>query len=1630
MITVSQSTSVVLITSLNSPNTVVLLSSISYPGHIVTIRDTTGSNIITTQPIIVSTMSGLKYYDGTSSFIINQPYGSITLSSKNSSTWQLLNSFGYLNSLPSNTYITTLTSGTAYLQQTSTISQYTSSLSVDILNVTKNLILLKEYSIGGNITFQNVFTALSSLSVVQNMYISSSFIVGGSALFTSPVFVSTNLILLNTVSSLNDCIIQNNLYASTASILNTKLASNISVQTLNVNSLNIAGYLQIIGNTSAGSLNISTANIDGSLTVFNSLSLANNLNTSSLNVLGNITTNQLNITKSTIITNDISVIGKSIFNSIISSFGTVNVASTLTTYSSLNIKGDLNVFLGLSTQGSISILGNMYNSSMTVLNGGISVFDSIYTTGSNSYLQNINIASNLQVNSNLYASSIVLQSGTKFSTQGYLQLTNSLYINTNLSTSGSLNVGNNIISISSFFIQDAVSSSRLITDGSVFVGSTLYVSSLLTTGTLYAPISSYMSTLVLSNTLTAWNSVVPIIITTSISSIGYGVYVNKIGTLQPHTQDLFVNSYAITTSSLQSQSTLYSGSLITSSIQINALSSFNMSSTSLFINQSNTIFNVTSLFRQNVSSLAMIASTITASSFIALYLSGDGSLLTNLTQLGSNFTIDTVNTNTINVNCNAFVEKTNTTNLLYINTTHIISTNKLYSTQNLFLAVGQDVSPFGNIKQSVDGLTWANQQYSPFLYSVYGVSGNNNLTTPYYVAVGADDSSLKTIQWSITGSNWNPITSGGFTYTHNSNFNFISYPFGYKVANDSNGHWIALGTDMGYTSTTLLYSSDNSINTWVKADGGFSIGVNPIFDLYADLLWDNTRFYAIGTNTLANYILKQSDNYGISWTNTVLPSQSSITAIGYGNYLGTQRTVAIAGYDLLYNAGGTWTKSAVSVSSFNSIKWNGSTWVGLFSDYIYTSADGNTWLPRYNTSSINITSAWNSNLSKWVVGSSNSFQPSTIWNSSDGISWNSATSFNGFSTGIVNIASGYAIAQSTNAVIVGGKSASNLGSFLPTLGILSTNNNFTTSVVNNVFRNQINALAYSSNEDYQWIGVGNGAIPSRTIGRSLNLSTWLGATTGGFISSGFGVAYLSTSTRNVWVAVGQASPLNTIQYSADGANWFGTNSSGLLDIAGYSVAVSSSYTYVVGESSNYNLLNTILYNNNGLLNNWTTATTGGFSVRGRAVCVGTGGKLISVGESAIKSSTIQYSSDGGVNWNSGLGGGFSIGGYGVANKAGTNEYVAVGEDLYSSSTIQRSYDGINWKAVGSIGNSFTGAGYSVLWNSVQGLWYAVGKDSNGVSEKTIKYSGNGETWTDVGTANGFNSEYSYGTAFNIISQSIPLIQNLPYLTACNLTIYDNPTSNNYQKNTIRLQSTFLTINESFYVNVSTYQVTINSNRPYSLSTSLTANRIYTSSLIFYNDILTNTNVSPFSTAVSTITAYNYKLYGGISLSTLSIGGLVGLPNNIIATNTPFSSIQINNGLFIRQSSIGIGISSPSASIAIEVSSITATSSFLTQYLQSRFINTIGSVSSLFKNDYLNIVNGGERTYGLQTNTIQIIRSSMTINNSLTLQISSQAVGLYTLNPLFDFDSRSLAVISTLNTSSLISRALFLRPQYC
>lgn len=74
---------------------VAYVSSVTAPGKIATVRDSTGNLGTNFFKIRVSTTKGVSFTDGTNFFDITQPFGYVTMSSRDRNTWNILNAYAF-----------------------------------------------------------------------------------------------------------------------------------------------------------------------------------------------------------------------------------------------------------------------------------------------------------------------------------------------------------------------------------------------------------------------------------------------------------------------------------------------------------------------------------------------------------------------------------------------------------------------------------------------------------------------------------------------------------------------------------------------------------------------------------------------------------------------------------------------------------------------------------------------------------------------------------------------------------------------------------------------------------------------------------------------------------------------------------------------------------------------------------------------------------------------------------------------------------------------------------------------------------------------------------------------------------------------------------------------------------------------------------------------------------------------------------------------------------------------------------------------------------------------------------------------------------------------------------------------
>jgi hypothetical protein len=761
--------------------------------------------------------------------------------------------------------------------------------------------------------------------------------------------------------------------------------------------------------------------------------------------------------------------------------------------------------------------------------------------------------------------------------------------------------------------------------------------------------------------------------------------------------------------------------------------------------------------------------------------------------------------------------------------------------------------------------------------------------------------------------------------------------------------------------------------------------------------------------------------------------------------------------------------SAVGLTTFADIYWNGNLWLAAGGNSINYSSDGIYWFPVITTFPTNISFksiTYNSNKNLWVAGAAAPGPLETLWSSPDGSNWTN-TQTGGFTSALLASGAGYGILSSSNQsfIAVGTGSLTGESLLVPQILNIYYDSNMGNWITSNtldtvgLFKTTVQAIAYTSSEFYQYVAIGDGATPQRTIGRSLTeYGPWRPAISGGFSPAGYGVV----SYNGIWIAVGDAeNTSHTIQYSTDGANWFPTNYLGVLSQGGRGITlgdISGNPAALLAVGIDPLIRNTIANSSNGV--DWVPCLTGGFGIQGNGIAAGVNGIknfYIATGQDINPLNTVQYSFNGST-WSPILSGGFSLGGYGVAyqNVGGQDTYIVVGTvdsnyQVPTHYTIQYSYDGSNYLPTT---NAFSKAGYSVTYNTFSNLWFATGQEVSATSGTTIKYSGDGIFWSNIDSVSGFQSQQSFGIAASLYSQEIKENEIYPYIETPGLAIYQRNTLRPYPKPTIRLTQSNMFLNEAIQIDLDS-NIILGGNSILENAKFTVYGDIYTSSFIYLGDFSNQENFIVSTVNVSSLVGTDRLLTTSIQTPSLFIG-----PENLSKTESfantisffetytsPFppplgkvapsnAAININNVLYATLSNqtqptlsniqtIGIGISTPA--YALDISGSIGTSSFIGKTIQSSQPITVSSLI-YFQGQNFTMFQGPDPLLVSEGNTVYTEPSSITLNKIVNVNISSQKVGIYTKDPHYDLDVPSQSILFTASTSILYTGAFFLTLQ--
>jgi len=268
---------------------VVLLSSVTYPGRTVTIRDSVGY-LSTPQTILVSTQKGVQFADGTTQVIITQPYGYLTVTSRDIYSWNIKNTFAFpQNQTIANTlFLTTssVTTSNIYSQlYLSTPHLTTNSLSVTSTTSIYGPTYVSTLLVGNPQITSNLLVTDPGYTLYSqgSMKVFGNTDIEGTGRFTGSVSTGSNLFVLGTISTLGNFGARGDIMT-----MGNVLAANGSIT---ANNLDVRGTM-IVGGTATFS---NSLNINSILRVQDSISSVY-YTTSTLQILSSISFNEKYIT--------------------------------------------------------------------------------------------------------------------------------------------------------------------------------------------------------------------------------------------------------------------------------------------------------------------------------------------------------------------------------------------------------------------------------------------------------------------------------------------------------------------------------------------------------------------------------------------------------------------------------------------------------------------------------------------------------------------------------------------------------------------------------------------------------------------------------------------------------------------------------------------------------------------------------------------------------------------------------------------------------------------------------------------------------------------------------------------------------------------------------------------------------------------------------------------------------------------------------------------------------------------------------------------------------------------------------------------------------------------------------------
>lgn len=491
IITVNPSTTLILLKNPSSP-TYVYLPTLNTNDFQITIRDITGSGNLQTSPAIISTTSGARFLDGTTSYAINQPYGLVNIGLRTSTIWQILHTSGQ-EPATSAANVDNLNISTTYVTLHSSFEKYVSSIVVENLFTPNPIILsgsliIDNLSTIGSITLESTLTVYNDVTTFGNVYVS------GATNFLSSVFINTLNSTIYQISGYSNLGVAGDiLVKDTLDIRSTlTLASTVQVDTLQVT-------------RSSGTYSVDVNNLQ----VADYVSTLLNLGTQQSTVANNITISKDTYVGGTLTTKDLVILGTSVIGGNLSTFGDAIFYSSLRVEGAAVFQQDI---LFASTFATTGTLHTLYFSTPS-----LSTFSNINVTQSLSNVSTLDVLGNissiyLQVNSYISVGKDLTGNGSLSSF-----FTNTVLGNVNIGGdaligsllgNGTLGVGGMLDVNESTIVSDLRVQGDFTTDGNATVGSLTQIggsmgvgSSIFVTGNLKVNQQSFISSFELNSFL-------------------------------------------------------------------------------------------------------------------------------------------------------------------------------------------------------------------------------------------------------------------------------------------------------------------------------------------------------------------------------------------------------------------------------------------------------------------------------------------------------------------------------------------------------------------------------------------------------------------------------------------------------------------------------------------------------------------------------------------------------------------------------------------------------------------------------------------------------------------------------------------------------------------------------------------------------------------------------------------------------------------------------------------------------------------------------------------------------------------------------------------------------------------------